>query len=66
MNKVAITGLGIITPSGIDKRKFWANIKAGRSAVETITRFDASKYDSRNTPFAGGTPNDDRRPHTQI
>ncbi|VAX34947.1 3-oxoacyl-[acyl-carrier-protein] synthase, KASII [hydrothermal vent metagenome] len=46
MNKIAITGLGIVTPSGIDKRKFWANIKAGRSAVEKITRFDAEKYDS--------------------
>jgi len=46
MNKIAITGLGIVSPSGIDKRKFWANIKAGRSAVENITRFEASKYDS--------------------
>ncbi len=46
MNKIAITGLGVVTPSGIDKRKFWANIKAGRSAVEKITRFDADKYDS--------------------
>ncbi len=46
MNKIAITGLGVITPSGIDKRKFWSNIKAGRSVVERITRFDAQKYDS--------------------
>ncbi|MBF0385346.1 MAG: beta-ketoacyl-[acyl-carrier-protein] synthase family protein [Candidatus Omnitrophica bacterium] len=47
MEKVAITGLGIVSPSGIDKRVFWSNIKHGRSAVEKITRFDASKYDSR-------------------
>ncbi len=46
MNKIAITGFGVISPSGIDKRKFWANVKAGRSAVEEITRFDASKYAS--------------------
>jgi len=46
MNKIAITGLGIVSPGGIDKRKFWANIKAGRSAIEKITRFDAEKYDS--------------------
>ena len=46
MNKIAITGLGIVSPSGIDKRKFWSNISHGRSAVETITRFDASKYPS--------------------
>ena len=47
MEKIAITGLGIISPSGIDKRVFWANIKAGRSAVEKIDRFDASLYPSR-------------------
>ena len=46
MEKVAITGLGIVSPSGMDKRKFWSNIKAGRSVVEKITRFDASKYAS--------------------
>lgn len=46
MQKVAITGIGVVSPSGIDKRKFWANVKAGRCAVEKITRFDASKYPS--------------------
>ncbi|MCA9406285.1 MAG: beta-ketoacyl-[acyl-carrier-protein] synthase family protein [Candidatus Omnitrophica bacterium] len=46
MNKIAITGIGIVSPSGIDKRTFWANIKSGHSAVEKITRFDASKYES--------------------
>ena len=46
MEKVAITGLGVVSPSGIDKRKFWSNIKSGRSAVERIERFDASKYPS--------------------
>ena len=48
MEKIAITGLGIISPSGIDKRVFWANIKAGRSAVEKIERFDASLYPSQD------------------
>jgi 3-oxoacyl-(acyl-carrier-protein) synthase len=46
MEKIAITGLGLVTPSGIEKRKFWSNIKAGRSAVKKIDRFDASKYPS--------------------
>ena len=47
MEKIAITGIGIVSPSGLDKRKFWSNIKAGRSAVEKITRFDSSKYSSQ-------------------
>lgn len=46
MQKIAITGIGIVSPSGIDKRKFWSNISHGRSAVEKIQRFDASKYAS--------------------
>ena len=47
MEKIAITGLGVISPSGIDKRKFWSNIAHGRSTIEKIERFDASLYPSR-------------------
>jgi len=46
MEKIAITGLGVVSPSGIDKRKFWANVSHGRSAVKKIERFDASLYPS--------------------
>ena len=44
MERIAVTGLGIVAPSGIGKRQFWANIKSGRSFVKDITRFDSSKY----------------------
>ncbi len=44
MEKIAITGIGVVTPSGIGKRQFWANIKSGRSFIKEITRFDASLY----------------------
>lgn len=47
MEKIAITGLGVISPAGIDKRKFWSNVAHGRSSVEKIERFDASLYPSR-------------------
>ena len=47
MDKIAITGFGVVSPSGIEARKFWSNIKSGHSAVESIKRFDASKYTSR-------------------
>ncbi len=46
MNKIAITGLGVVTPSGIGRRQFWANVKSGRSFIKEITRFDASRYPS--------------------
>jgi 3-oxoacyl-[acyl-carrier-protein] synthase II len=47
MEKIAITGLGIISPSGIDKKIFWSNVVHGRSAIEKIERFDSSLYSSR-------------------
>jgi 3-oxoacyl-[acyl-carrier-protein] synthase II len=46
MEKIAITGIGVVSPSGIGKRQFWANIKSGRSFIKEITRFDASLYPS--------------------
>src|SRR3990167_6314011 len=46
MKKISITGMGIVAPPGMDKRVFWANLKAGHSFVKEITRFDASKYPS--------------------
>ncbi|MFH0876808.1 MAG: beta-ketoacyl-[acyl-carrier-protein] synthase family protein [Candidatus Omnitrophota bacterium] len=44
--KIAVTGIGIVAPSGIDKKVFWANIKAGRSAIKKIERYDSSLYPS--------------------
>lgn len=42
--KIAITGMGIVAPSGIDKKVFWANLKAGRCAIKNIDRYDSSLY----------------------
>lgn len=47
MKKIAVTGLGVVAPSGIGKKAFWANVKAGRSAVKKIERYDSSLYPSR-------------------
>jgi len=44
MKRVAITGLGAITPLGNSVPEFWANILAGKSGAGPITRFDASKF----------------------
>ncbi|MBU1726669.1 MAG: beta-ketoacyl-[acyl-carrier-protein] synthase family protein [Candidatus Omnitrophica bacterium] len=46
MDRIAVTGIGVVAPSGIGKRQFWANIKSGRSFIKEITRFDASLYPS--------------------
>ena len=47
MRRVAITGLGLVTPIGIGPDEVWARLHQGRSAVETITRFDPSPFRSR-------------------
>ncbi|QEE48445.1 beta-ketoacyl-ACP synthase II [Flavobacterium alkalisoli] len=49
MKKVAITGLGAITPLGNSVEEFWQNIIAGKSGAGPITKFDASKF---KTQFA--------------
>ena len=51
--RVAVTGLGLITPCGTGVEKSWAAILGGRSGVRAITRFDASRCDSR---IAGEVP----------
>jgi 3-oxoacyl-[acyl-carrier-protein] synthase II len=45
--RVAITGLGVVSPCGLKKETFWANLKRGESFVDEINRFDASGYPSR-------------------
>ncbi|MBP1041929.1 beta-ketoacyl-ACP synthase II [Vagococcus sp. BWB3-3] len=43
MNRVVITGLGAVTPVGNTAEDFWQSIKAGKSGIAPITRFDASE-----------------------
>jgi 3-oxoacyl-[acyl-carrier-protein] synthase II len=45
--KVAITGLGIVSPVGNAVAEAWANIVAGKSGIGPITRFDAEKFNCR-------------------
>ena len=44
MNRVVITGLGVISPLGNDINTFWNNIVQGKSGVGPITQFDASEF----------------------
>jgi 3-oxoacyl-[acyl-carrier-protein] synthase II len=47
MNRVAITGMGILSPLGNTVHEFWENIVAGKSGAGPITKFDASKFKTR-------------------
>ncbi len=47
MTRVAITGIGAVTPVGGDAPSTWEALKAGRSGVGPITTFDATTYPVR-------------------
>src|SRR5689334_22076994 len=40
--RVAITGMGVVSPNGTGRAEFQRAILAGRSGVKKITRFDPS------------------------
>lgn len=47
MKRVAVTGLGVLTPLGNTVDEFWKNIVEGKSGAGPITKFDASKFKTR-------------------
>lgn len=55
--RVVVTGLGAVTPLGLDLTSTWEGIRAGRSGIRPITRFDVSKHTSRiGGQIVGFTP----------
>jgi 3-oxoacyl-[acyl-carrier-protein] synthase II len=50
MRRVAITGLGVVSPVGIGVEAVWSAITGGTSGIGLITAFDTSEYPAR---FAG-------------
>lgn len=43
-NRVFVTGLGAITPVGLNLADTWESLIAGKSGIDTITSFDAENY----------------------
>lgn len=42
--RVVVTGMGAITPVGLNVEDFWQSLKDGKHGFATITRFDSSEY----------------------
>ena len=45
--RVVITGIGLLTPVGLDTSTTWKSLLEGRNGVGPITKFDASEYPCR-------------------
>ena len=47
LQRVYITGIGVISPLGLDLSSTWDGIKQGRSGVDFLTSFDTEGFDTR-------------------
>ncbi|MCY3776952.1 MAG: beta-ketoacyl-ACP synthase II [Candidatus Aminicenantes bacterium] len=45
--RVAVTGVGMVSPVGLDTRETWEALLYGRSGVGYVTRFDTSKFPTK-------------------
>jgi 3-oxoacyl-[acyl-carrier-protein] synthase II len=62
-NRVAITGIGVVSPYGVGRERFWAGITRGCSATRAITAFDATPFPCQvAAPIPPGFSIDDASP----
>ena len=47
MKSAVVTGIGIITPLGHSLDEFWGNIRAGKSGISKVDRFDIERFESQ-------------------
>jgi len=57
--RVVITGIGVVSPFGVGRERFWEHVRRGCSGTRAITEFDATGFASRvAAPVAGVTIDD--------
>jgi 3-oxoacyl-[acyl-carrier-protein] synthase II len=45
--RVAVTGVGVVSPVGNDRDTAWSNLVRGKSGIDVITKFDVSRYEQK-------------------
>src|SRR3954469_25000870 len=60
--RVVITGIGVVSPFGVGRERFWDGISRGSSGTRAITQFDASELGCRVAATVGDVGIDDVPP----
>jgi 3-oxoacyl-[acyl-carrier-protein] synthase II len=47
--RIVVTGIGIISPSGLNKISFWDSLSRGISAIRSTSSFDTSEFSSHKS-----------------
>src|SRR5687768_15526535 len=66
MERVVITGMGLVTPNGIGTDETWRAVSAGRSGIEPITLFDPANFTTRIAGEVKGFKAEDWIPKKKI
>src|SRR4030095_11250718 len=61
-SRIVITGIGVVSPFGIGRERFWEHVSRGCSATRAITEFDTSDLASRVAAAVPGLTLDDVPP----
>ena len=54
--EVSVTGIGIVSPVGLDTQSTWSSLIKGKSGINTIRSFDTTDF---STTIAGEIPDFD-------
>ena len=57
--RVVISGIGVVSPFGVGRERFWDHVRRGSSGTRAITEFDASGFGCQVAAPASGVTIDD-------
>jgi 3-oxoacyl-[acyl-carrier-protein] synthase II len=60
--RIVISGIGVVSPFGVGRERFWEHVSRGCSATRAITEFDTSELASRVAASVPGVSIDDLPP----